>query len=172
MTGAFVVLTALLLGTAGAKDDPIKAEGSKDDPVRKELDRLQGEWALVAMNTNGVETKLTADGQDVAFRLKGKALDVSSGKQEYARYGKLEIDPAKKPRTMDVTTTEGGQQELAKCVYELNGDTLKVAYLRTQKPGAAEGLFADQRPTGFTMKPVDSTEMPHLRVLFLKRIKR
>jgi uncharacterized protein (TIGR03067 family) len=156
---SLLVLTAALLS----------ADAAKDDQVKQEFDKLQGEWALVAIDNNGTESKVGAE--DFAFMLKGKVLSVKSGKGEYAKYAKLELDPTKKPKAMDVTVTEG-KEELAKCIYELEGDQLKVAYLRTESKTSGEGIFADQRPTTWKMKPVDSLEKPHLRILVLKRIKR
>jgi uncharacterized protein (TIGR03067 family) len=154
---SLMVLTAALLG----------ADAAKDDQVKQELAKLQGDWALVSMDTNGKEADVAAG---FAFRLKDQVLSVRSGEEKFAKYAKIEIDPTKKPKVMNVTVTEG-PEELAKCIYELDGDRLKVAYLRTERKDSGEGIFADQRPSGFTMKPVDSPQKPHLRILVLKRIK-
>jgi uncharacterized protein (TIGR03067 family) len=158
MLFSLMVLTTTLLG----------ADAAKEDQAKNELDKLQGEWALLAIDNNGTENKLMPD--DVAFKLKGEVLSVKSSKGEYGKYAKIRLDPTKKPKAMDVTVTEG-QEELAKCIYELDGDNLKVAYLRTENKSSGEGIFADQRPSSFKMKPVDSPQRPHLRILVLKRIK-
>jgi uncharacterized protein (TIGR03067 family) len=155
---SLMFLTTTLLG----------ADTPKGDQAKKELDKLQGEWALLAIDNNGTENKVMPD--EVSFILKGEVLSTKSNKGEYGKYGKIRLDPTKKPKAMDVIVTEG-QEELAKCIYELDGDNLKVAYLRTENKSSGEGIFADQRPGSFKMKPVDSPQKPHLRILVLKRIK-
>jgi uncharacterized protein (TIGR03067 family) len=155
---SLMLLTAAWLG----------ADAGRDDQVKQEFAKLQGAWALVAIDNNGTETKLGPE--DFAFLLKGNVLSAKNGKGEFTKYAKLELDPTKKPRAMDVTVTEG-QEELARCIYELEGDQLKVAYLRMESKTSGEGIFADQRPGSWKMKPVDSLNKPHLRILYLKRIK-
>jgi uncharacterized protein (TIGR03067 family) len=68
--------------------------------------------------------------------------------------GRTKIDPAKSPRTIDITGTKGpneGKTFLA--IYELDGDELKVCY----------DLSGKSRPTEFATKPDTPLFLVHYR---------
>ena len=92
---------------------------------------LQGTWlptaAEVSENPFGEATlkimKLVVEGDKYNATV-GISVDL----------GTIRIDPAAKPKTMDIISTEGpnkGKTFLA--IYELNGDTLRVCYDLTGK---------------------------------------
>jgi len=92
---------------------------------------LQGTWlptaAEVSENPFGEATlkimKLVVEGEKYNATV-GISVDL----------GTIRIDPAAKPKTMDIISTEGpnrGKTFLA--IYELNGDTLRVCYDLTGK---------------------------------------
>ena len=64
--------------------------------------------------------------------------------------GTFEINPVKKPKTMDLSFRRDGEDVLGKCIYELDGDTLKVSY------------GEPDRPTGF--KTTEDSDMPRVYV--------
>jgi uncharacterized protein (TIGR03067 family) len=154
------ILLVALVGLLLAADSPT-------DAAKRDLEKLQGEWRLVALEENG-EEHLLRDSQ-VYFRLKGDVFSIRSGDDEFKEAGTLRLDPGKKPPTMDGVWKEGELKEDFKSIYELERDRLKVAYLRVEIDGS--GYFAKERPSGFKMKPVDFKKMPHLRVLVLERVK-
>jgi uncharacterized protein (TIGR03067 family) len=58
--------------------------------------------------------------------------------------GTFKLDPAKKPSTMDITSTKGPNKgKTFLTIYELSGDTLKVCY----------DLSGKERPGEFRTKP-------------------
>ena len=118
----FVVLGVLL---ARAEARPANAED------------LDGVWKPVAVELAG--TKFP-EAVYSAWRL-----ELSKGKYvlkgaESPDSGTVAVDAAKKPRTMDVTGTDGPNKgKTFPCIYELDGDTLRICY----------DLSGKNRPTEF-----------------------
>jgi uncharacterized protein (TIGR03067 family) len=100
-----------------------------DDKADNE--KLQGEWKLVSFELKGKSEEVP----DAKYKFEGKnwsATSTSGGDGE----GTFAIDSSKKPKSIDFT----GKGRLAKGIYELDGDTLKVCM------GEHAGL---DRPTEF-----------------------
>jgi uncharacterized protein (TIGR03067 family) len=113
--------------------------GDAQDAVKKEMSRLEGSWSMVSGKADGREMpkellktgKRVARGGETAIEVGGRVLFKA----------RFRIDPAKKPRAIDYTMTEGptkGKTQLG--IYELDGDTVKFCF-------AAPGK---ERPTEFT----------------------
>jgi uncharacterized protein (TIGR03067 family) len=145
-------------------------EPTKDELAKKDLEKLQGDWRLVAMEQNGL--KEDAAGSELLFRVKGAKYSSRSGDQDWQQMGELKLDATQKPKAMDATWDQPNEKELAKAIYEIDGDKLRVAYLREERMGGAQSVFADERPKDFKMKPVEDKKEPHLRVLFFERVKK
>ena len=125
------VFIAMILSTAAAR--------SQDAANERKL--LQGTWLPTA-------AELSEDPLDEATLKTMKLVveedkyAVTVGTSPFDR-GTIRIDPAAKPKTMDIVGTEGannGRTFLA--IYELNGDTLHICYDLTGKA----------RPTEFKTK--------------------
>jgi len=115
------ICIAMILFTAAAR--------SQDAADERKL--LQGTWlptaAEASENPFGEATlkimKLVVEGDKYNATV-GISVDL----------GTIRIDPAAKPKTMDIISTEGpnkGKTFLA--IYELNGDTLRICYDLTGK---------------------------------------
>ena len=110
---ACLAVTVLLLGAGGA------------DVEKKELAKLTGAWNL---------SELTYDGEDhskLKFKIvfKGNEGAVAGNEDVQRQYGKIKfkLDPAAKPRTMDITISSGSQTDATmQAIYELKGDELKI----------------------------------------------
>jgi len=114
---------------------------SAEDAAKNEMSRLEGEWSMVSGEANGqaLPQELVKTGKRVA---RDGETAITLGGQVYFK-AKFTIDPAKKPKAIDYTMTEGptkGKIHLG--IYELEGDTLKFCF-------AAPGK---DRPTEFTAK--------------------
>jgi uncharacterized protein (TIGR03067 family) len=125
---------ALMVLVAGV----LLAADSKDDDIKKEQKKINGTWAVESFVNAGMKVpeddvkkfRLTLDGDK--YTLKQEDNVVSKGTAK--------IDPSKKPKTIDITPTEGDGQGTAMLgIYEINGDTYKVCYV----PGGKD------RPTKF-----------------------
>jgi uncharacterized protein (TIGR03067 family) len=113
---------ALLLAGASLA---LGADDKKDDAVKDELAKLEGTWTLVSSEQDGMK----AD-PDVAKKLK---LVVKDGKwtvyvgDKVSTEAKFTIDPTKKPKTIDMTGTMGGDKgKKYLAIYDLDGDDLKL----------------------------------------------
>ncbi len=121
-----------LIGTAGEAGDDSK----------KELQSFQGAWVLVSAERDGKKdssgkgTKLVLTGNKYALTQESSAV--------IGHFGTFSLDLAKKPKTIDVTVTDGpdkGKTFLG--IYELAGDDYKVCF---SSPGK-------ERPKELTSKP-------------------
>jgi uncharacterized protein (TIGR03067 family) len=121
----------------------LAADDAKDE-VKKELARFEGTWKWVSLESE--KEKLSADAlKDPRMKLTGDKFAVTGENAENAIMGgTFKVDPTKKPKTIDVTFTDGPQKGKTMVgIYELEGDTYKVCM-------DPEGK---NRPTEFALKP-------------------
>jgi uncharacterized protein (TIGR03067 family) len=150
----------------------LAAGGPPDDEAKQEKKKLQGTWVMVSGEMEG--EKLSAEqvkkGPKVVLVFAGDAVSL----KKYARgekaapqvlfKGTFKLDPAQKPKTLDIIITEDINENLNKGktvpgIYELDGDTLKWC---APEPGSI-----GERPKEFVTKP----EAKHM-LSVLKREKR
>jgi uncharacterized protein (TIGR03067 family) len=122
---------------------------------KEEAKMLEGTWALVTADVGGTpfpeEIRKTTK-----LVLKGDKYVVTVGKM--ADEGTIKLDPNKKPKTMDITGTEGPNKgKTFLCIYELKDDMLTICY----------DLSGKDRPTEFKTK-----KDPKLSLATYKREKR
>ena len=126
--GLGCLVAALTIGTAGAQDDAAK----------KELKKLEGTWATVSIEAAGQKVteeekiktrKLTTTGDKYRLKVGDETVQ-----------GTIEINPSKKPKTIDVKPDSGNNKgKTLLGIYELDGDSLKVCLAPAGK----------DRPTAF-----------------------
>jgi uncharacterized protein (TIGR03067 family) len=138
------IFTALVLAAAGA--------ATAGDPARG-LDALKGTWELVELTERG---KKLDDKKGMKLTISGNAATVEVGGKEIGR-GTIKVDPARKPKTMELTKSEGDKSVTVKGVYEIDGDTLRFCHFDGEKS------FTDYPPK------VEATE--HTTLAVLKRVK-
>jgi uncharacterized protein (TIGR03067 family) len=116
----------------------LAADTPKEDAAKKDQDKLQGTWVVVAAER---------DGQPLD-RIKGGKLIISGTnftihtQSGFELKGDYRRDPSKKPKTMDLTHTEGMLRDKTwQAIYHLEGDELKICY--------AEADSGKDRPTDF-----------------------
>jgi uncharacterized protein (TIGR03067 family) len=124
------------------------------DPAQDELEKLQGPWKVVSLEKDGKKQS-----EDAVKTLKitikeDKFLFKEGDKESEAT---LKIDPAKKPKTIDLVVKEGDALKTLKGIYQLDGDDLTIC---------AAGDPNGERPTKFATKP-----KTHVGLLVLKREK-
>lgn len=110
---------------------PVQPERKGGNAVMTELEKLHGTWIAVSAEKQGnrvpeeelkrAELRLVIEGEEFTIttaRAAGEGMK-----------GKLKIDPAKKPKSIDLTAeVAGGRISTATGIYELDGDTLKLCY--------------------------------------------
>jgi uncharacterized protein (TIGR03067 family) len=114
------LVVCLLLG-ADAKDD-----------AKKDQEKMVGTWVIVSAEDDG---KAVDD-------IKGQKLEITADKISYNGVGyPYKLDASVKPRMLDATMAK---DEVAECIYEIDGDKLKLCI---HLPGGVKA-----RPTEFASK--------------------
>jgi uncharacterized protein (TIGR03067 family) len=113
---------------------------SADRAIKEELERLRGTWKFVAVDQDGTKVP-EALFKNARLICKGDHFGYVVG--ETATAGTFRVDPAKKPKTIDVTFTEGPEKgNTTLGIYELEGDTYRICI-----------SLGKDRPTEFISKP-------------------
>jgi len=122
--------------------------------AQEDLDKLQGSWAVTAMETNGKQVPLGGVKGTVTFKGDLMVVDGPGFKPTEHR---ITLDPSREPKSLDATkTTNNGKNSLG--IYQLDGDEIKLCL--------PIGLRTD-RPVDFK-----STEGSNLVIMILKRSKK
>jgi uncharacterized protein (TIGR03067 family) len=99
----------------------------KDDAGKKDLEKLQGTWTYVSVESNGqkitedqlTKMSITYSGDKWAVKEDGKV----------AHAGTQKLDPSKTPHEIDSLITEGeGKGTTMLGIYEFKGDTFRVCF--------------------------------------------
>jgi uncharacterized protein (TIGR03067 family) len=146
-----LAFVCLLVGVA-----VIPGKAAEPDPAKKDLDALQGEWAIEALEYNGKDLKGKFK---IAFTFKKDVLVVEGDgevRKEYAKL-KLKLDAGTNPKCVDLTVADGIQKDaVLEGLYELKGDELRLCVK----------VFGKDRPGEFK-----SPEGSSIALLTLKRQK-
>ncbi len=126
---AFVLVVGLLL----AADDP------EQDGVKREMVKFQGTWQFVSVEVDGTKTPYMG----FTVVVKGDQWTVCEGDRCAAKVT-LELDPTKKPKTIDLVYVDVEKKGRIRGIYSLEGDRLTVCYRNSEK---------GDRPTEFATKP-------------------
>ena len=128
--------------TAAVEDD-------KEAAFKKELERLAGTWQLVAYEKDGVQAP-EADLKQSKYIITGDKYTVErAGKT--VEEGWICIDPARKPKVIDVYPTKPeGKVEMG--IYEWDGDDkLKVCCADPGTEQTRPKLFSTTKGTGHVL---------------------
>jgi uncharacterized protein (TIGR03067 family) len=129
-------LLILAVGFLGASPAPA------DDPAKNDKAKFAGTWSLVSVEINK-QTLIMDPLKDAKLVVKGDKYSFTLGKVHLEMTHK--VDASKKPRTLDLTITEGANKgKTLHAIYKLKGDILTIC--RHTEPGQA-------RPTEFATKP-------------------
>lgn len=132
-----VSLIAVIGLGAAASDD-------KDEAVKKDLEALAGTWGTLSFVNDGKKLNdEEAKTHTVIYDKDGKYQALNDGKVVFA--GTFKIDPAKKPKTINVTESgkDKDKAEVFLGIYEIDSGKLKVCFA---PPGK-------EQPTEFSSKP-------------------
>jgi uncharacterized protein (TIGR03067 family) len=107
-----------------------------------DLEKIQGSWKLTSLEIDG-KTIPASEGGGVFVFGKGNKL-VRKQKDKADKEGTFKIDASKDPKELDLIGPKGEEKETMRTIYQLDGDTLKLAF-------SAEGPKGG-RPTAFDSK--------------------
>ena len=128
---ALLVLAAGLLVAADAPSEDAK--------------KLEGTWVLTAGDNDGkkLAEEVLKSGR---LTIDGDKHTVKVGDTTYK--GTHKLDPTKKPKTMDITDTEGPfKDKTVLAIFELDGDEFKICYSLPGKDRPKD--FAAKEGTGY-----------------------
>jgi len=174
----WTVLTLLLTGLV------LAADGDKADEAKKDLEKFQGDWKAVSIQRDGESVAPEEELQQLTLIVKGNERLLKVGEEVRSR-STFKLDPTKKPRTIDITVTEGPLKDrTVRGIYELDGDTQKVCLSLegdgrpkefTSTPGSGQLLQVFRRqkakPGDAPAKPAATVANPELQKELLERMK-
>jgi len=124
-----------------------------EEKADADLAKIQGAWVLTGLEKQG-ETIPAPEGAGTFIFGKDKKL-VMKEKGKADKEGTFTMDASKNPKELDLIGPKGKEKEIMHTIYQLDGDTLKLAF-------SAEGPKGE-RPTVFDSKKA--------AILILKRQK-
>src|SRR5439155_15768636 len=150
MKKAVGMVTVALLAFAGL--------ASGGDPAKKDLDAMQGKWSVQSIKESDGKNPPDDELKNLEVIVKDDTMKIIYvPKKDTLDAFKLKLDPAKKPKAVDFTHTEGpdkGKTELG--IYKIEGDTVTICV----------NDFEKERPTEFKTK-----EGSKITVIVLKKMK-
>jgi uncharacterized protein (TIGR03067 family) len=149
--GSTLLVAVLLLSPL-----TIKSLAQEKDAVADDIKKLQGRWQVIKFD-DGSGPGPADEIKEMKFEFKGDNVIQRLG--DNARPpAKVVIDPAKKPKWMDIDA--GGPQFTSKGIYKLEGDELSLCFISGERGGKAP-----PRPTEFK-----ANDKAPYSFLLLKRI--
>jgi uncharacterized protein (TIGR03067 family) len=126
----------------------LAADQPTSDANKKDLDRLQGDWAAVSMVYDGHQLP-DDDAQSLFRTVKADHYTLFLFKKAIGK-GTFMLDATKKPKTIDFLAASAAAKPVPiHGIYELDGDTWKVCYAAPGKERPKE--FTAKEESGFTL---------------------
>ena len=115
-------------------------------------EKLDGEWALTSFVKDGKKVpEEDFKGMRIRFATSPGTVTVTKGEKTLAE-GTIDVDPAKQPKTINVTITSEGAQKgkTSLGIYRVDGDILTLCIDETGKVRPKE--FASKPGSGFSFR--------------------
>jgi uncharacterized protein (TIGR03067 family) len=124
------------------------AEATDEDAAAKDLKRMEGDWAAVSMESDGI--KIPDEDAMAFFRsVKGDRYTMSRYRKAVGK-GTIKLDATKKPRAIDALPAGAvGEGKSVLGIYEFDGKKLKLCFARPGKDRPTE--FKSKEGSGYTL---------------------
>lgn len=110
------------------------------EAIKKDKASLQGTWKVIASQQDG-ERVPPDDLKDLFLIFKNDAILIREGGKTEEKFS-FSIDPAKKPREMDLTINFGPNKgKVDRAIYEFDGDRVRIC-IQSNKDAARPREFA------------------------------
>jgi uncharacterized protein (TIGR03067 family) len=143
------------------------SEDVTKDAAKRDLDKLQGKWVMVGGEEKGdVITPEAARKEAWTFIFKGDKLTFLDHGREQERWT-VRLDPKQKPAAIDLVSAkaiEDGNTNHA--IYLLEEDKMTICVSRKFNPNSPK-----ERPTKFTTKREENSELRGMVMAICKRVK-
>src|SRR5581483_10378034 len=104
------------------------AADAKEEAIQKDRKRFEGTWQVVSLEVDGNKAA-EADAQKIRVINEADGAWTIEIEGKVAARGTSKIDPTKKPRTIDLTVTEGNRKgKTTLAIYHFEGDPRRVCY--------------------------------------------
>jgi RNA polymerase sigma factor (sigma-70 family) len=149
-----VVLALAVLGVGGLTyrtlaDD--KPGAKKEDAGKSDLEKLQGTWVVVSMESGARGKAPEEEFKGITFVIKDDRATLYQG-ERINMDAVIKLGPGKKPKEIDMTVNEGGKDEVHLAIYKLEGDTFTLC--KSHPPEGRPTEFATKEGAKFPMVAV------------------
>jgi uncharacterized protein (TIGR03067 family) len=125
------------------------ADDEKQTAIKKDRKKYEGTWRVVSLEINGNKSS-EEDAKKITVVNKEDGTWILEVDGKKITEGTSEIDPSKKPKTIDFMETEGDNKgRIVLGIYELGDDTRKLCYAQPGKDRPAE--FSAPSGSGYTL---------------------
>jgi uncharacterized protein (TIGR03067 family) len=134
--------TILLLVGASLGIFALGSDSPREYDSEVEAPGIEGTWLLIKYELNGQKGKPSTEIQEVMTFQRGTF--TSTFGNRYTWRGQYRIDPARRPSHLDEIATHGDfKNQPIRCIYQIDGDTLRVANLAAPNRRRPQGFKAD-----------------------------
>ncbi len=131
------------------------ADAPQEEAAKKDLEKLQGTWSLVSAMQDGKALPADKVKRTTIVFKEDTFLFPGEAEQATSKDGTIKVDPTKKPKQMDATSTKG---EVMLGIYEIEGDRYKVCFAPSGKERPAE--FASKPGSGYILQVWERKKAP------------
>jgi uncharacterized protein (TIGR03067 family) len=137
--GKLSTILALMLGLSAVM---LRAADEVKPAVKSDKDLLQGTWRVVGMVRDG-EAMPEDDLKEASMSMPFAGDVATLAKGDLSKDASFTIDEAKMPKQIVITPKDGPQKDKPRTnIYQLDGDTLKLAFRIGDDNAAAPADFA------------------------------
>ena len=116
---------------------PEEKNGTAVTPgAKEEMDKLQGEWIMAALEQRGEKPRAMTARQTKLTVVGNQWTVTPAAGQGPTRQWKFHVDPTQNPKAIDLALKVGNNEIIVPGIYKMEGDTLTVC--RTQAAGDVE----------------------------------
>jgi uncharacterized protein (TIGR03067 family) len=115
-----------------------------------DLKKIEGAWILTGLEIQGQTVPAPEGGGTFIFGKDKKLVMKEKGKAD--KEGTFTMDASKNPKELDLIGPKGKEKEIMRTIYQLDGDTLKLALSAEGPKGGRPTAFDSKKAAIMTLK--------------------